>query len=167
MMIKILKNIAAILLLAVFMLTSIGYSISLHYCNQSGDISASFFGKAKCEHKHQIQHSCCESSTEESCSCENHQETGNPEHSVEYSCCVSKTEFFALNEQYLSPEPLKAIHNPENVEYIISFVPFENEYKISNEVKLQEVLSPDSPPKRLISYICSINSNRSEIPSAS
>lgn len=166
-MIRIVKNIAAIFVLAVFIFTSIGYSISLHYCNQSGDISASFFGKAKCEHKHQIHHSCCETPTEESCSCENHKETGNPEHSEEFSCCVSKTEFFVLNETFISPEPVN-IQIPVDY-YVLPITLQTNKEEKQNLAKINSLKNsfPDSPEKRTISFICSINSNRSEIPSAS
>jgi len=92
---KAIKNIALILMVAMVILATGGFSIYHHICHCAGDMTASLFIEANCDHEDSSSSTCCDLNEDHSCCSEKHEATCH-----ENNCCESYSQFFKINDSF-------------------------------------------------------------------
>lgn len=142
-MIRTAKNISLILVVALLIISTGGYSIFHHVCHCAGEMTASVFLEPACEHDNSGK-ACCHSTESHSCCMEKDKETDR--HAChDGDCCETDSQFIKIHDSY-QPVTANIILKPfvtESELFLFDFLP-EKETNLFLPVYINDLPPPQT-----------------------
>jgi hypothetical protein len=96
---KIIRNIGTVLVVSLLIMATGGFSIYHHFCHCAGEISASVFMEALCDHENSSA-SCCSSPETHSCCMEKPVRDSKPACHDDDNCCQTSSQFLKISDSF-------------------------------------------------------------------
>lgn len=146
MMKKLFQNMAIMLMAAMLIMATGGFSIYHHFCRCAGESTASIFMEGSCDHEQAVipgPSSCCAGSEQESC-CTNQPLEEKADACHQDECCNTSFTYLKIFDNFtVSLEKI-------SLKFVISFVQILSGIELQSQAQTSVVLKPEfndtSPP---------------------